>query len=209
MGILGDAGRVVRDTIRAFQSELDRREPEDAVAELLIGMKREMVAARERLHAEREALAELRTRLTGEERALRDCRRRAALAARIEDGETERVAREWETRHAAEVERLRQQMVNLELDIRAGEEEAEASVEAYREAERQRFALVAALRTAAPGERPGPDENPFAWLSARIVRGEPPEDRAHREMRGLEERDRARGLDARLEALKRQMKKGH
>lgn len=208
MGILGDAGRVVRDTIRAFQSELDRREPEDAVAELLVRMKREMVAARERLHAEREALAELQARLSREERALQDCRRRAELAARIEDGETERVAREWEGRHAAEVERLRRDIVELELDIRAGEEESAASVEAYREAERQRFSLVAALRTATPEERPGADEDPFDWLRARIARGEPSEDRARREMRELEERDRAQGVDARLEALKRQMGKG-
>lgn len=148
----------------SFQSELGRSEPEDQVAELLSAMRREMVEARASVPVLEEAIAAARAGLERERRALADNERRRGLAERIGDAETVRVADEFAAKH-------RERIAVLEAKVRAAEAEhdlrrrevAEMSRQ-YKEADANRFAMVARLRTARAQGRMGTGAEPgFAF----------------------------------------------
>lgn len=138
-----------------FHAELNRREPEDQVAELLTAMRREMVEARATLPELDAVLARARGELERERRELADCRRRGELAERIGDAETARVAGEFAERHARRVEVLEEKVraAQAERDLHA--EEIQRMSREYKKAEANRFAMVARLRTARAQGRMG------------------------------------------------------
>lgn len=151
-----------------FQAEASRREPEDEVAELLSAMRREMVEARATVPVLEEAVAAARSGLERERRALADVERRRGLAERIGDAETVRVADEFAARH-------RDRVAVLEGKVRAAEAERDLRrrevvemTRQYKDAEANRFAMVARLRTARAqgrmGAALGDDSAPFADL---------------------------------------------
>ncbi|HEX2091871.1 MAG TPA: hypothetical protein VHG28_05680 [Longimicrobiaceae bacterium] len=139
----------------SFHEEMSRREPEDQVAELLGAMRREMVEARATLPVLEELVQRTRADLERERRALADAERRRGLAERIGDAETVRVAEEF-------IERHRQRIGVLEEKVRAAEAERDLQAREiqemsrkYKEAEANRFAMVARLRTARAQGRMG------------------------------------------------------
>ncbi|MBW3571966.1 MAG: hypothetical protein KY467_12755, partial [Gemmatimonadetes bacterium] len=76
----------------AFLAELGRRDPADHVADLLSGMRREMVQARASLPLYEEAVRGADAELARERTALEDAVRRGALAQKAGDAETGRIA---------------------------------------------------------------------------------------------------------------------
>ena len=144
--MLDDLKSLFSRTWTAFQAEVDRREPEDHVAELLSAMRREMVEARASLPPLDQELERVRRELERERAALSDCLRRRDLADRIGDAETVRVAEEFAGRHRRRVEVLEEKVraAQAERDLRA--EEIERMLREYRKADAGRFALVAELR---------------------------------------------------------------
>ena len=144
---------VFRRSVAAFRDELVTREPEDQVAELLASMRKELVAARAALPGYEEVLAHARTELGKEREALAQCERRGAMAERIGDSETTRIAREFAVRHQERVLVLEQKVKAAEAELDFARREADEMKLRYREADANRFALLAELRRSGARER--------------------------------------------------------
>ena len=162
--MLDDLKNLFSRTWTSFQAELGRSEPEDQVAELLSAMRREMVEARATVPVLEEAAASARAALERERRALADCERRSGLAERIGDAETVRVAGEFAAKHRDRIAVLEEKVraAEAERDLRR-REVAEMS-RRYKDAEANRFAMVAQLRTGRAQERMGTGAGPGSPL---------------------------------------------
>jgi phage shock protein A len=219
--MLDDLKRLFKDTWSSFRAELGRMEPEDEVAQLLGMMRREMVDARAELPLLDEAVRATDRELERERRSLADCERRAGLAERIGDAETQRVALEFAARHRDHIAVLDQKRAAAvaERDMRT--REVQQMAQRYKAADANRFVLLAELRRqrAAGAVRDAVSGGAFADfermeetvaeqasyadaledLSAEIIDDiPPPPDPA----------ERIRALEDRLEELKRRMGKG-
>jgi phage shock protein A len=148
-----DLQRLFRKSVDAFRTELSKREPEDQVADLLSGMRREMVSARAALPLLEEDLRRLRADLESERVLLEQCERRLTMAERIGDDETVRVAREFAERHRERraVLEKKEQAAAAELALR--NREAEEMLRKYQESDRNRFGLVSQLRRQQAAEK--------------------------------------------------------
>jgi phage shock protein A len=151
--MLEDLQRLFRKSVDAFRTELSRREPEDQVADLLSGMRREMVAARAAIPLLEEDVRRLRADLESERLLLEQCERRLSMAERIGDDETVRVAREFAERHRERetVLQKKEQAAAAELALRS--REAEEMHRKYQESDRNRFTLVSQLRRQQAAEK--------------------------------------------------------
>lgn len=145
--------KVFRKSLEAFRSEVSKREPEDQVAELLTAMRRELVSARASLPLLEAEVAAARREVERERGLLEQCERRRALAERIGDEETVRIAGEFAERHRSRVALLEQKLKVAEAEraLRAGE--VEVMERQYKESEANRFVLVAQLRQQRTRER--------------------------------------------------------
>lgn len=139
--------------MEAFRAELGVREPEDQVAELLSAMRRELVAARAAIPEYERSVAEGRAELERERAAVAECERRYALAEKIGDAETGRIAREFADRHRQKAAVIEQKMLALEAELVLRRREVEEMREKYQHADANRFALLAQLRAAAASQR--------------------------------------------------------
>ena len=144
--MLDDLKRLFAQTWSAFLEETARRDPADEVAGLLASMRREMVQARAALPLYEKNVQGTTTELERERRALDDAVRRGGMAERIADAETARVAREFAERHRQRVAVLEEKLraANAELQLRRAE--AEEMMRRYKEADANRFILVAEIR---------------------------------------------------------------
>lgn len=197
----------------AFRAEVDARDPEDQVAALLTGMKRELVATRAMLPQLADAADAARRELERERTALADCERRGSMAERIGDAETARVAGEFAARHRERAAVLERKLEATLAEHELRKREAEEMMQAYRRAESQRFALLARLRTEQAKSRLQGTEQQLWDELGRV--GEEIDDNARYadaiDDLGLADEPAAppppRDVDARLEALKRRMGK--
>lgn len=139
----------------AFQAEAGRREPEDEVAELLSAMRREMVEARATVPLLEEAVVAAGSALERERRALADTERRRGLAERIGDAETVRVADEFAAKHRARIAVLEEKLRAAEAERDLRKREVVEMSRQYKEADANRFGMVARLRTARAQGRMG------------------------------------------------------
>jgi phage shock protein A len=144
--MLKDLQNLFRQTWSSFREELGRREPEDEVAELLGLMRREMVDARAALPEFDDAIRAVDQELERERRSLVDCERRAGLAARISDAETQRIADEFATRHRDHIAVLEQKRAAAVAERELRKREVEEMSRRYKAADTNRFALLAELR---------------------------------------------------------------
>ena len=144
--MLDDLKRLFSRTWSAFLEETARRDPEDQVAGLLSSMRREMVQARAALPLYEKNVQGTAAELERERRALDDTVRRGGMAERISDAETARVAKEFAERHRQRVAVLEEKLraANAELQLRRAE--AEEMMRRYKEADANRFILVAEIR---------------------------------------------------------------
>lgn len=136
-----------------FREEAGRRDPEDQIAELLGAMRREMVDARAVVAELKDAVDAARKELQRERQRLTDCERRREMAAGIGDAETVRVAEEFAARHREAVTVLQAKVQASEAELALRVREADQMAGRYRDAEQQRFAMLAELRRA--GARAG------------------------------------------------------
>ena len=132
----------------SFLAELGRRDPEDHVAALLSGMRREMVDARAALPLYEDAVRAADAELARERKALDDTVRRGGLAERINDAETVRIAAEFADRHRRRVAVLedKARAARAEQELRA--QEVQDMMRRYKEADANRFALLNDIRRA-------------------------------------------------------------
>jgi hypothetical protein len=138
--------RIWRETVEAFRSEVDAREPEDVVAGMLGSMRREMVEQRVLISRLRDDLPAAAREVEAERERLAACVRRRELAARIDDQETVRVAAEYEERHRERERILEMKRTALAEELRVREAELEEMRRRYAKADAERAALVAELR---------------------------------------------------------------
>jgi phage shock protein A len=217
--MLKDLQNLFRQTWSSFRTELGRREPEDEVADLLGMMRREMVAARAALPGMDEAVVAVAAELERERRALGDCERRASLAERIGDAETVRIAREFAERHREHLAVLekRHEAAVAERDL--AQREVQQMSARYKEADSNRFVLLAELRRRRAADRieeavSGGAFEDFARMQESVDQsaayadalGEMEE--VEPEPAGATPEERIRNLEDRLEELKRRMGKG-
>lgn len=146
--MLDDIQRIFRRSINAFLDELNTREPEDEVAELLSGMRKELVAARAAIPEYEALLARARQELARERDALAQTERRGAMAEKIGDGETVRIAGDFADRHRSKVGVLEQKVAAAEAELDLRRREADDMKRQYQYADGNRFALLAQLRRA-------------------------------------------------------------
>jgi phage shock protein A len=144
--MLDDLKRVFRDSWNSFAAEAGRRDPEDRVAELLSAMRQEMVHARAALPEYETHWRRSQAELDRERRHLDDCVRRATLAERIGDAETVRLANEYADRHRARVEVLEAKVKAAEAEHALRTRESQEMTRRYKEADANRFGLLAELR---------------------------------------------------------------
>lgn len=175
-----------------FREEAGRREPEDQVAELLSGMRREMVDARAHVIDLKDNLEHTRREARAEQQRLDECVRRREMAARINDAETVRVADEFAAKHRETLAVLQAKTRAAEAELELRTREAGEMAGRYREAEQRRFALLAELRRAGAMNRTGVQslEDDFDRLADQID-GE------------AARADAAEDLERRLQELKR------
>lgn len=148
-----DLQRLFKESVAAFRSELEKREPEDEVAHLLGSMRRELVEARALLPKLEQELSRARIELASEREHLERTERRGALARQINDAETIRVAEEFAERHRRKVAVLEQKVAATEAELALRSREAEEMKRQYQEADANRMELVARLRRAGSQER--------------------------------------------------------
>lgn len=141
-----DLQRLFRESLAAFRSELNKREPEDEVAHLLSSMRRELVEVRALIPRLEEDLEGARKELARERELLEQTERRGRLAAQVNDAETVRVAQEFTARHSQRAQVLEQKVTAAEAELALRRQEAEDMKRQYQEADANRYELVARLR---------------------------------------------------------------
>lgn len=218
--MLKDLQSIFKNTWDAFRREVERREPEDQVADLLRMMRREMVEARALLPELDAEIQRVRRDLEVERKALADTERRRGLAERIKDEETVRVATEFAERHAARVRVLEQKLQAAQAERELRGREVEEMTRRYQQADTQRFALLAELRRVqargrldeALGEG-GASSDPFSRMREKVERQAAYAD-ALEELEGIDTppgspppsaAEREREVEERLRELKRRM----
>jgi hypothetical protein len=144
--MLDDLKRLFVQAWSSFLEEVGRREPEDQVAGLLGAMRREMVDARATLPLLEQAYQAAEGSLAEERRRLDDTVRRGALAERIQDAETVRVAKEFEEKHRRRVQVLEDKARAARAEWELKQEEAREMMVRYKEADANRFVLLSELR---------------------------------------------------------------
>lgn len=151
--MFSDLQRLFQKSVAAFRAELEKREPEDQVAELLSAMRRELTAARVAVRELADSASAARQELQRERELLEQCERRGAMAERIGDQDTARVAAEFAARHRERVEVLERKVVAVEDEHALRQREAEQMLKQYQQADANRFALLAQLRRTQAGAR--------------------------------------------------------
>jgi phage shock protein A len=150
--MLNEIRKLFQQSIDAFRAEIGTREPEDEIAELLLSMRKEMVAARAALPEFETDLQRVRNDLARERDALAQCHRRARMAERIGDAETVRVANDFGARHQERIVVLEQKIAAAEAELVLRRKEVGEMTLRYKEADANRFALLAQLRRTSAGE---------------------------------------------------------
>jgi phage shock protein A len=144
--MLDDLKKLFSRTWDSFVTELGRREPADHVSDLLSAMRRELVGARAELPLLEEAHRAAEAELARERRALEDAERRGAMAERIGDAETVRVAGEFAEKHRRRVAVLEEKVRATRAEHALRTDEVGDMTRRYKEAEANRFTLVGELR---------------------------------------------------------------
>lgn len=144
--MLDDLKNLFSRSWESFRTEAERRDPEDQVAELLSAMRRELVEARAHLPVLEEAHRRAGMELAVERKRLDDTLRRRGQAERIGDAETVRVADEFAARHQARVEVLEEKVRAAKAEWDLAVREADEMTRRFKDADLNRFALVAEIR---------------------------------------------------------------
>jgi len=144
--MLDDLKKMFSQAWESFTSEANRRDPEDQIAGLLGAMRREMVAVRAEIPALEEQHRGAVAELERERRRLDDTTRRGTMAERIGDAETVRVAGEFAEKHRRRIAVLEEKVRATKAEWELRRDESVEMMARYKEAEANRFALLAELR---------------------------------------------------------------
>lgn len=209
--MLDDLKKMFSQAWDSFTAEVGKREPEDQVAGLLGAMRREMVEVRAQIPLLETHYKAAVVELERERQRLHDTERRGAMAERIGDAETVRVAGEFAEKHRRRVAVLEEKVRAAKAEWELRQQESTEMMTKYKEAEANRFALLGELRRQGARARineagGGVLNDDFDRFAQQIE-----DDAAYDEaLRGVDGDDIPRpspaaDVDARLEELKRRM----
>jgi hypothetical protein len=209
--MLDDLKKMFSQAWDSFITEVGKRDPEDQVAGLLGAMRREMVEVRAQIPLLETNYKAAVVELERERKRLDDTTRRRAMAERIADAETVRVADEFAEKHRRRIAVLEEKVRAAKAEWELRQQESTEMMSQYKEAETNRFALLGELRRQGARARidaagGGPLGDDFDRVAQQI------DDEANYSdaLSGLEDSDIPRpspasDVDARLEELKRRM----
>lgn len=210
--------RAFREAVDNFQRELDRGDVPGAVDRLLRGMEREAVGAKAQLEALKGQLARARRRSGEEARNVEVCRRRETMARGIGDTDTADLAATYAEKHADRSRVLADKARAIEAEVRLHEADYADMLAQIRKARANRGKLAASAgRTRARGSMAGAGDlfGELDRMADRIVADESAADAKDMlldDARDFDDALRASRRDevaeARLEELKRRMRKG-
>ncbi|HEX8905783.1 MAG TPA: hypothetical protein VF771_13115 [Longimicrobiaceae bacterium] len=218
--MLDDLKKMFSQAWESFMAEVRLHEPEDQIAGLLGAMRREMVAVRAEIPALEEGHRAAIVELERERKRLDDTLRRGGMAERIGDAETARVAKEFEEKHRRRIAVLEEKVRATKAEWELRQHESREMMAKYKEAEANRFALLAELRrqgargtinaamggTPAEGSRVGEDFDRMAGkIEDEIAYSDALDDLDGTSIPRRPATAPAEDVDARLEELKRRM----
>jgi chromosome segregation ATPase len=201
-----------REAVDNFREELNRDalgSGSGAVDRSLAGMRKEVSAAEAYLERLETEIRETTAEADREAAEIATCRRREAMARKIQDEETARIAAEYAARHERREQILRRKVAALQEELVIRREEAQEMRSTLEQAHGLRNAAGAgdSPRTFSEGEL----EAELGRMRDRINRNS-----AHREVDDLlrdfdppHRREPPPDVDARLEELKRKMGEGN
>ncbi len=208
-----------REAVDNFKDELGRDEIPEAVDRLLREMKREAADTKAEIRRLEEAIQGAIEKAEKEKGEGKTCRRREKMALEISDEETARLAREYAEKHEHRRSVLEHKALALKEELDMRQEEFGEMLKAIKDAEKNRDGLTATVGRASARNSIEEADDLFSQLDrfadeieaddargkANIELDDLIDDRPDRfESRpGPEEID----VDARLEALKRAMRK--
>ena len=208
-----------REAVDNFKDELGRDEIPEAVDRLLHEMKREAADTKAEIRRLEEAIQGALEEAEKEKGDGKTCRRREKMALEISDEETARLAREYAEKHEHRRSVLEHKALALKEELDMRQEEFGEMLKAIKDAEKNRDGLTATVGRASARNSIEEADDLFSQLDrfadeieaddargkANIELDDLIDDRPDRfESRpGPEEID----VDARLEALKRAMRK--
>lgn len=204
-----------REAVRNFREELNRDEVPDAVDRLLHRMQEEVTDAQSQLHVLDDQIRRALQAARREQEEVVTCRRREAMARRIGDEETARIAREFAEKHERrrQVQERKARALGDELEMRRAE--VEEMLDRIREARGRRNSLAATAGRATARDSLREAEDLFVELDrmAERIAGDEERRKAREELE--EEEALAREIEdpealaeARLRELKRRMDEG-
>lgn len=148
-----------RQAIENFNRELHRDQIPENVDRLLSGMQKELVDARAQLSELEDQIQRARAQADHEAEQAEACRRREAMARRIEDTETADLAAQYGAKHEERRALLTQKVATLEEELSFRRRDAEEMMARLKEARTQRDGLAAqAGRTSARGSMSEADD---------------------------------------------------
>ncbi len=210
--------RAFRDAVDNFNKELDRDAVPEAVDKLLKGMQREAVDAKAALEGLKKQVAVARKRASEEAHNVEVCKRRETMARDIGDSDTADLAATYAEKHEARRKVLSDKAKAIEAEIRLQEAEYTEMMSQIRKARANRDKLAASAGRTQARDALGGSDDLFGELDRMAERIGDSEAAGSAEealfddasdfdeQLGASRREEA--IDARLEDLKRRMRKG-
>ena len=208
-----------REAVDNFKDELGRDEIPEAVNRLLREMKREAADTKAEIRRLEEAIQGAIEKAEKEEGSGKTCRRREQMALAISDEETARVAREYAEKHEHRRSVLEHKALALKEELDMRQEEFQEMIEAIKDAEKNRDGLTATVGRASARDSIEEADDLFSQLDrfADEIEADDARRKASIELDDLiddgPDRFESRpdpaeiDVDARLDALKRAMRK--
>ncbi len=165
-----DLRRAFREAVDNFQKELNRGDVPGTVDRLLSGMVSEVTDAKARLAELEDQEQKTRAEIQRETVEIETCDRREALALKIDDQETARLAREYGDRHRRRKEVLEAKATALlqEIELRRGE--VDEMLDKVKEARARRDSLTAEAGRGSARDTIGEADDLFAQLDRMAER---------------------------------------
>lgn len=208
-----------KEAVENFKEELHRDEVPEVVDGLLRQMQEELTDAQAHVHTLEGQIKKALQLVELEEREIATCQRREAMARKIGDEETARVAREFEEKHRQRkrVQENKALALREEMEVKRGE--IQEMMAHFKEAKAKRETLQATLGRASARNSMAESDDLFAELDRMAERIQGADQRREaeeellEELGDLESSSGSRGpspedlADARLQELKRRMGK--
>lgn len=153
-----------REAVQNFRDELNRDHVSGDVDRILHGMVDEVTSARARLRAVEDDLEKTRELRSREEDHVATMSRRREMAAGIDDGETERLAAEFEEKHRERLEVFAAKEKALSRETALLREEVQEMMRQVKEARARRAGLTAQAGRAGTRETMNETEELFQAL---------------------------------------------